>query len=372
MQLQIALLGGDGIGPEVVAQAIKCLKAVEDTFNHRFVYKKALFGGAAMQKFGVPLPEQTLQLCKDSDVVLSGTIGLAKYNKDPNAKIRPEQGLLQLRKELDLFANIRPVKMFSELISHSPLRKDIVTGTDFVIFRELTGGIYFGEKKLSTDGTVASDLCEYSEYEISRIAHLAFKAAKKRRNKLTLVDKANVLETSRLWRRVVTDIAQSYPEVSLECLYIDNAAVQLLLRPSNFDVILADNMFGDMLSDQGSVLIGSQGLLPSAAIGAQHSMFEPVHGSFLQAVGRNKANPVASIFSAVMLLDHFGLKEESNAVYGAIRKSFKKKIVTPDILGSSKYGTDYVGDFIASQITDSDEDQNINEYNIGLGKSTII
>ena len=179
MQLQIALLGGDGIGPEVVAQAIKCLKAVEDTFNHRFIYKKALFGGAAMQKFGVPLPEQTLQLCKDSDAVLSGTIGLAKYNNDPNAKIRPEQGLLQLRKELDLFANIRPVKMFSELIGHSPLRKDIVTGTDFVIFRELTGGIYFGEKKLSADGTVASDLCEYSEYEISRIAHLAFKAAKK-------------------------------------------------------------------------------------------------------------------------------------------------------------------------------------------------
>ncbi|TFG78615.1 MAG: 3-isopropylmalate dehydrogenase [Flavobacteriales bacterium] len=372
MQLRLAILGGDGIGPEVVGQALKCLKAVEETFNHRFIYKKALVGGVAMQKYGTPLPEQTLQLCKDSDAVLYGTSGLPKYDNDPNAKIRPEQGLLQLRKELGLFANIRPVKMFAEVLSHSPLRKDIVSGTDFVIFRELTGGIYFGEKKLSDDATVASDLCQYSEHEISRIAHLAFKAAKKRRKKLTLVDKANVLETSRLWRRVVTAIGQSYPEVELECLFIDNAAVQLLLRPSNFDVVLADNMFGDMLSDQGSVIIGSQGLLPSASIGEDYSMFEPVHGSFLQAKGKNKANPVASIFSTVMLLDHFGLKEESNAVYAAIRKSFKKKIVTPDILGSSKYGTDYVGDFIASQITDSDDNTNINEYNIGLGKSTII
>ena len=372
MQLKIALLGGDGIGPEVMAQSVKCLKAVAGTFNHQFTYTDGLIGAVAIKATGKPLPQETLDLCSASDAILFGTIGAPKFDNNPNAAIRPEQGLLQLRKELGLFANIRPVKMFSELIGHSPLGKERVKGTDFIIYRELTGGIYFGEKKLSLDGTVASDLCEYSEMEISRIAHLAFKAAKKRRNKVTLVDKANVLETSRLWRRVVTSIAQSYPEVKLECRYIDNAAVRLLLNPTEFDVILTDNMFGDMLSDQGSVLIGSQGLLPSASVGENHCMFEPVHGSYPQAKGKNRANPVASIFSAILLLDHFGLREESNAVFAAIRKSFKKKIVTPDILGSSKYGTDYVGDYIADHITDMDDDPSINDENIGLGRSTII
>ncbi len=372
MQLKIALLGGDGIGPEVLAESVKCLQAVAETFNHQFTYTKALIGAVAIEKHHTPLPDQALEICANADATLFGTIGTPEYDNDPSAKVRPEQGLLLLRKELGLYANIRPVKMFPEIIDNSPLSKKLVSGTDFEIYRELTGGIYYGEKSISEDETVATDLCTYSEIEISRIAHKAFKAAKKRRKKLTLVDKANVLETSRLWRRTVSTIAKSYPEVTLECLYIDNAAVQLLLNPSAFDIILTDNMFGDMLSDQGSVIIGSQGLLPSASIGEYHCMFEPVHGSFPQAKGMNKANPVAAIFSAALLLGHFGLKEESKAVIASVRKSFKKKIVTPDILGSSKYGTDYVGDFIADHITDIDDDMNMNDENIGLGKSTII
>lgn len=372
MHLNIALLGGDGIGPEVLEQAVKCLRAIEETFGHQFTYTSAVVGADAIQKEGSPLPETTLELCKSSDAILFGAIGAIEYDDDPNAHVRPEQGLLKLRKELDLFANIRPVKIFPVLISNSPLKESVIKGTDFVIFRELTSGIYFGDKKISDDGTYASDLCEYTEKEISRITHLAFKAAKKRRKKLTLVDKANVLETSRLWRKVVSEISRSYPDVKFDCLFVDNAAIQMVLKPSQFDVILTDNMFGDILNDQGSVLIGSTALLPSASIGTDNAMFEPVHGSYPQAKGKNIANPVASILSVALLLQHFGLEEESNAVVAAVLKSFHKNIVTPDIMGSSKYGTDYVGDFIADNIVDSDENRTINDENIGLGKSTII
>lgn len=372
MQLKIALLGGDGIGPEVLVQSVKCLKAIEETFNHRFEYVEAPVGAIAISNTGKPLPDATLQLCREADAILFGAIGALEYDNNPEAKVRPEQGLLQLRKELELFANIRPVKMFPTLVNNSPLKEEIVVGTDMVIFRELTGGIYFGEKKISADGTRASDVCEYSEKEISRIAHLAFKAAKKRRKKLTLVDKANVLESSRLWRKTVTEIGKSYPDVALESLFIDNAAVQMMMKPTQFDVILTDNMFGDILSDQGSVIIGSVGLLPSASIGTENAMFEPLHGSYPQAKGKNIANPVASILSTAMLLQHFGLDEEANAIVMAVHKSFVKKAVTPDVLGSSKYGTDYVGDFISENIVDSEENLNINEENIGLGKSTII
>lgn len=372
MQLKIALLGGDGIGPEVLEQSVKCLKAVEETFHHNFIYTKAAVGAVAISNTGSPLPAKTLKLCKDSDAILFGAIGALKYDNNPEARVRPEQGLLRLRKELGLFAGIRPVKVFSTIIENSLLPKEIVTGTDFVIYRELTGGIYCGERSLSEDGTIATDLCKYSESEISRIAHLAFKAAKKRRGRLTLVDKANVLETSRLWRRVVTNISDSYPEVHFECLFIDNAVAQLMMNPSQFDVILTDNMFGDILTSQGGVIIGSVGLLPSASIGNENAMFQPFHGSYPQAKGKNIANPVASIFSTVLLLQHFGLYEEANAVAGAIQKSFIKGVTTTDILGSGKYGTDYVGDFIADNIVDSDENPNINDENIGLGRSTII
>jgi len=372
MDLKIALLRGDGIGPEVLAQSIKCLHAVEETFNHHFTFTDGVIGGVAMEEFGKPLPDATTSLCKASDAILFGTIGTLKYDSNPSAKVRPEQGLLQLRRELELFTNIRPVKVFPTLVNKSPLKKHVIFGTDFIIYRELTGGIYFGEKKLNKEGTVASDLCEYSEKEIDRIAHLAFKAAKNRRKKLTLVDKANVLETSRLWRKVVSKIAESYPEVQLDFLFVDNAAMQMMLNPNQFDVILTDNMFGDILSDQGSAICGSKGLLPSASIGTDHAMFEPFHGSYPQAEGKNIANPVASILSTAMMLSHFGMHEESRAVVIAVDKSMRKQVITKDLNPSSKYGTNEVGDFIAANIIDSDENLNYNYENIGLGRSTII
>ena len=372
MHLKIALLGGDGIGPEVLAQSIKCLKAIEETFGHQFTYTKAAIGGIAISNNDDPLPKETLKLCQASDAILFGAIGALEYDNDPKAAVRPEQGLLKLRKELGLYTNIRPVKVFPSLIKNSLLPKRNISGVDLVIYRELTGGIYYGEKTLNEKGTVASDLCQYTETEISRIAHRAFKAAKKRKQKLTLVDKANVLETSRLWRKVVTEISTSYPEVTLECLFIDNAVVQMMMNPLRFDVILTDNMFGDILTDLGSVLIGSIGLLPSASIGNDNAMFEPFHGSYPQAQGKNIANPVASIFSTVLMLQHFGLHEEANAVASAIQKSFVKGVTTTDILGSNKYGTDYVGDYIADNIVDADENPSLNDENIGLGRSTII
>ncbi|MEM1258383.1 MAG: 3-isopropylmalate dehydrogenase [Bacteroidota bacterium] len=372
MNLNIALLPGDGIGPEAIAQAVRCLEAVEEAFGHHFVFKEAAVGAIAIEKTGYPLASNTLQLCKESDAVLFGAIGDPKYDNDPKAKIRPEQGLLQLRKELGLYTNIRPVKVFPSLIDKSPLKEERIKGTDFTIYRELTGGIYFGEKKLSEDGSVASDLCEYSEKEISRITHLAFKAARNRRNKLTLVDKANVLESSQLWRKVVSKIGESYPDVKLDFLFVDNAAMQIILNPSQFDVILTENMFGDIISDEGSVIGGSIGLLASASIGDENALFEPIHGSYPQAKGKDIANPVASILSVAMLLEHFQLYEEAMAVREAVAISLEKGIVTPDLDPKSKYGTNHVGDFIANNIVDNDDRMNMNDENIGLGKSTII
>ncbi|MBT8234915.1 MAG: 3-isopropylmalate dehydrogenase [Bacteroidia bacterium] len=372
MKLKIAVLKGDGIGPEVTNQAIKCLNAIAENFGHTFDYTEGVVGAAAIDQTGDPLPEATLDLCKNSDAVLFGAIGDPKYDNNPDSKVRPEQGLLRLRKGLGLYSNIRPVKVFPTLIGNSPLKKKIIRGTDFVIYRELTGGIYFGEKTLSEDGTEASDLCIYSEAEISRIAHLAFKAAKNRRKKLTLVDKANVLESSRLWRRVVTKIGESYPDVELSFLFVDNAAMQLILNPSQFDVILTENMFGDILSDEGSVIGGSIGLLPSASVGDDNAMFEPIHGSYPQATGKDIANPIAAILSAAMLLDHFGLDEESRAVVLAVFKAMKKEIVTEDLNADSEFGTEAVGDFIANNIAMSDDHISLNRENIWLGKSTII
>nr|WP_299346608.1 3-isopropylmalate dehydrogenase [Allomuricauda sp.] len=372
MNLKIALLPGDGIGPEVLDQAVKCLQAVEETFHHTFIYKEAAVGAIAIDRSGNPLPEDTLNLCKEADAVLFGAIGDPKYDNDPTAKVRPEQGLLKLRKELGLFANIRPVKVFPTLLANSPLKTEIISGTDFIIYRELTGGIYFGEKKLNEEGTIASDLCEYSEKEISRIAHLAFKASKNRSKKLTLVDKANVLESSRLWRKVVSKISESYPEVELDYLFVDNAAMQIILNPRQFDVILTENMFGDIISDEGSVIGGSIGLLASASVGEKNALFEPIHGSYPQAKGKNIANPIASILSAAMLLEHFGLFEEAMSVREAVDKSLKKGIVTPDLNAKSQYGTHQVGDYIADNIVDEEDDLNMNDENIGLGKSTII
>ena len=373
MKLKIAVLSGDGIGPEVIRQSIKVLKAIEEIYEHSFEFKEELVGGIAIDETGNPLPDQTLNLCKKSDAVLFGAIGDTKYDNNPDLKVRPEQGLLKLRKELGLFANIRPIKAYETLLDKSPLKRKIVEGTDMVIFRELTGGVYFGEKKLSDDGTVASDLCEYSQFEIERIAHLAFKEAQKRRKKLTLIDKANVLETSRLWRRVVTNIAKNYLDVEVDFLFVDNAAMQMILNPTQFDVILTENMFGDIISDEGSVIGGSIGLLASASLGKGIALFEPIHGSYPQAKDKNIANPIATILSAAMLLNHFELTEEATAIEKAVEKALKLNVVTSDLDANSNFSTDYIGNFITNEILNQNEESSyINYENIRLGNSIFL
>ncbi|WP_405206021.1 3-isopropylmalate dehydrogenase [Aquimarina sp. LLG6339-5] len=371
MKLEIAVLSGDGIGPEVTGQAVKAMEAIAHRFDHLFTFKDALVGAIAIDKTGNPLPDKTLQLCADTDAVLFGAIGDPKYDNDPSAPVRPEQGLLRLRKELGLYANIRPVKAYETLLDKSPLKREIIEGTDISIYRELTGGIYFGEKRLNDEGTIASDLCEYSKEEIERISHLAFKAAQKRRKKLTLVDKANVLESSRLWRKVVTKIAKEYTDVDLDFLFVDNAAMQMILNPSQFDVILTENMFGDIISDEASVIGGSIGLLASASVGDTCCMFEPIHGSYPQATGKGIANPIAAILSAAMLLEHFDLMDEANAIKEAVEKALELNITTPDLNSLNPLTTEKVGDFIYDYILNP-EDSNINFENIHVGQSTII
>ncbi|WP_378184690.1 3-isopropylmalate dehydrogenase [Aquimarina sp. W85] len=371
MKLEIAVLAGDGIGPEVTTQAIKSLEAIAHSFDHTFLFKEGLVGAVAIDATGDALPQQTLELCATSDAVLFGAIGDPKYDNNPSAKVRPEQGLLTLRKELGLYANIRPVKAYPTLLEHSPLKRAVIEGTDVVIYRELTGGIYFGEKSLNVDGTIASDLCEYAVEEIERIAHLAFKEALKRRKKLTLVDKANVLETSRLWRKVVTDLSSKYPDVALDFMFVDNAAMQLILNPKAFDVILTENMFGDILSDEASVIGGSIGLLASASVGNKFCMFEPIHGSYPQATGKNIANPIAAILSAAMLLRHFNLLDEADRIEKAVEKALELNITTPDLNNHHPLSTQKVGDFIADYIANP-FDSNINFENIHVGQSTII
>ncbi|MCH4828402.1 MULTISPECIES: 3-isopropylmalate dehydrogenase [Flavobacterium] len=371
MEIKIALLSGDGIGPEVTKQAVKALKAIEEIYNHTFYFTEAPVGALAIDKTGNPLPEATLKLCKDSHAVLFGAIGDPKYDHDPTAKVRPEQGLLKLRKELGLFANIRPIKTYDTLLDKSPLKKEIIQGTDMIIYRELTGGIYFGEKKLNETGTIASDLCKYTKEEIERITHLAFKAAYTRKKHVTLVDKANVLESSRLWRKVVTEIAKDYPDITLDFLFVDNAAMQIILNPSSFDVILTENMFGDIISDEGSVIGGSIGLLASASIGNKNALFEPIHGSYPQAKGKGIANPIASILSAAMLLEHFGLYEESIAINKAVDKALQSKIVTVDLNKDLNYSTEVVGDTIAEFILNKDVEI-VNFENLKIGKSVLI
>jgi len=247
MKVTIAIIPGDGIGPEVTAQAKKALDAVAETYNHIFLYKEAQMGACAIESTGTPLPDETIEICKKADAILFGAIGDPKYDNDPTAKIRPEQGLLSLRQELGLYCNVRPVKAYEKLLKNSPLKKEVVQGTDIAIFRELTGGIYFGNKELSKDKQAAFDVCSYSVEEISRVTHLAFKAAQDRRKKVTLVDQASVLETSRLWRKTVTEIAKEYKNVALDFMLVNTAAMQLILKPKQFDVILTENLFGDIL-----------------------------------------------------------------------------------------------------------------------------
>jgi 3-isopropylmalate dehydrogenase len=372
MDLKIAVLSGDGIGPEVILQAKKALNAIGVVYNHEFVYEEALVGAVAIDQTGNPLPNQTLNLCLNTDAVLFGAIGHPKYDNNPDAKVRPEQGLLKLRTELGLFVNIRPIKPYKALLDASPLKREVIEGVDFVIYRELSGGVYIGEKKLNESGTIASDSYEYSQEQINRIAHLAFKAAQKRRKKVTMVDKANVLETSRLWRRLVLKIGESYPDVALNFLYVDNAAKQIILNPRQFDVILTENMFGDILSDEASVIASSIGLLASESLGHDKVLFEPIHGSYIEATGKNIANPIASILSAAMLLEHFGLIKEANKVYEAVEKAFEHKIVTTDLNSFSKFGTNEVGDFVSNFILSKDDLLYFNNDNVHIGQSTIV
>ncbi|MFD1160889.1 3-isopropylmalate dehydrogenase [Hwangdonia seohaensis] len=370
MKLNIAVLPGDGIGPEVTAQAVKVLKAIAMEFGHIFTFNKALVGAAAIEKTGSALPEETVSICKKADAILFGAIGSAKYDMDPDAEVRPEHGLLGLRKSLDLYANIRPVIAYEDLLNKSSLKIKQIRDTNILIYRELTGGLYFGEKKLTNDS--ASDICEYSRFEIERIAHMAFKAAQTRKGKLTLVDKANALATSRLWRKVVQEMATQYPDVKLNFLYIDNAAMELIINPRQFDVILTENMFGDILSEEASVIVGTIGLLASASINEKHAMFEPIHGAYGKFANKGVANPIASILSAAMLLDHFGLDKEAALVRKAVHKSLKLHITTPDL--NMKYdniSTTKVGDFIEDFINNPEE-TNLNFKNIHLGQSTII
>ncbi|MDT0644867.1 3-isopropylmalate dehydrogenase [Zunongwangia sp. F363] len=371
MKLHIAVLPGDGIGPEITQQSIKVLKAVADRFDHDFYFENAVVGAAAIDSVGDPLPEATLDLCKKSDAVLFGAIGHPKFDNNPDAKVRPEQGLLRLRKGLGLFANIRPVNTYEKLLDQSPLKRERIAGADLVIYRELTGGIYFGEKSTAEDGKSATDTCTYSVEEIERVAHLAFKAAQQRRKKLTLVDKANVLETSRLWRKTVKEVAQAYKDVELDFLFVDNAAMQMILNPTQFDVILTENMFGDIISDEASVIGGSIGLLASASVGEVSAMFEPIHGSYPQATGKGIANPVASILSAAMLLDHFSLNKEADIVRRAVEISIQMNVCTQDLNKDNHYSTSKVGDFLEGVISDPDNSK-INNENLNFGQMTII
>lgn len=350
MNKNIAVLSGDGIGPEVVAEARKVLDAIEKKYNYSFTYKESLVGAIAIDQTGNPLPDETIETCKWSDAILFGAIGHPKYDNDPKAKVRPEQGLLKLRKSLGLYANIRPLTIFNRLRHLSPIKEDRIEGVDFVIYRELTGGIYFGEKGRKDNETTAYDHCEYTTPEIERIAHLAFKAAQLRNKKMTLVDKANVLESSRLWREVVQKLSPEYPDVEVDYLFVDNAAMQIIVNPKQFDVILTENMFGDIISDEASVISGSLGLLPSASVGAETSMYEPIHGSYPQATGKGIANPVATILSAAMILDDFGAHEAAQEVRDAVEQTLEEGIVTTDLNPNSVYKTEDVGRHIAQII----------------------
>jgi 3-isopropylmalate dehydrogenase len=353
MNLNIAVLPGDGIGPEIIEQAIKVTDAIANNFGHKINYRYGLVGADAIDKTGNPYPDETHTLCMESDAVLFGAIGHPKYDNDPSAKVRPEQGLLAMRKKLGLYANIRPTTTFKSLISRSPLKTALVDGVDFVTIRELTGGIYFGEPRGKTeDGQKAFDTCVYSVEEIRRIAKLAFEYAGNRNKKVTAVDKANILATSRLWRSTIQEMAKDYPDIELEFLYVDAAAMRIIQWPKGFDVIVTENLFGDILTDEASVITGSLGMSPSASIGIHTSVFEPIHGSYPQAAGKNIANPNGTILSAAMMFEYvFQLKDESEAIKKAVNASLNEGIVTEDIAENVKPSTtSEVGDWIARRI----------------------
>ncbi len=371
MKKNIAVINGDGIGPEVIAQAVRVLNAVAERYKHQFNYTYCLMGAGAIEQTGNPLPDETIEICLNSDAILFGAIGDPKYDNNPSAKVRPEHGLLKLRKSLQLFSNIRPIITYPAVQHLSPLKETQLEGVDFIIFRELTGGIYFGKKETSPDGTQAIDESIYHVSEIERIAHIAFQNARLRRKKLTLIDKSNVLETSRLWRKVVQEIAQQYPDIAVNYMYVDNAAMQIIINPKQFDVILTENMFGDIISDEASVLSGSLGMLPSASYGVCTALFEPIHGSYPQAAGKDIANPIGAILSAAMMLDYFQMHEEANRVRQGVSWTLQNKFFTKDIDPINFYFTSTVGELISDYVIHKITDE-VNQENVELRKSTII
>ncbi len=352
MTKNIAVLPGDGVGPEVTNEAIKILKVIEKKFDHQFFFTEGSIGAVAIDKTGTPYPKKTHELCINSDAILFGAVGDSKYDNDPTAKVRPEQGLLKMRRALELYANIRPINTFLSLINKSPLKKEIVKDANFIVVRELTGGIYFGKKGRSKDKKSAYDICSYSKKEIIRVAKIAFELANKRNKKVTVVDKANVLETSRLWRETIHDqVTHNSSPITVEYMFVDNAAMQIIKNPRQFDVILTENMFGDILTDEASVITGSIGMLPSASIGKKIALYEPIHGSYPKAAGKNTANPIGSILSAAMMLDYsFGLKKESQTIYKAVEKTLSQGFGTKDIVKKNPLSTSELGNAIINFI----------------------
>lgn len=350
MKLKLAVLPGDGIGPEIMEQGLAVTEAICKKFGHELSYKMAICGADAIDKVGDPFPEETYQACMEADAVLFASVGDPKFDNNPNAKVRPEQGLLAMRKKLGLFANIRPVQTFDCLVHKSPLKEELVKGADFICIRELTGGMYFGEKKDGDD--FAYDTNYYTRKEVERILKVAYEYARKRRNHLTVVDKANVLASSRLWRKVAQEMAPQYPDVTTDYMYVDNAAMRMIQEPKFFDVMVTENTFGDILTDEGSCITGSMGLLPSASTGEHTPVFEPIHGSWPQAKGLNIANPLAQILSVAMMFEYFDLKAEGELVRKAVDASLDANVRTPEIQveGGAKYGTKEVGAWIVDYI----------------------
>jgi 3-isopropylmalate dehydrogenase len=352
----ILIVPGDGIGQEVTEVGKKVLDKIAEKFGHTFTYDDALIGHAAIEATGSPLPDETLEKMKASDAILFGAVGHPKYDNDPTAKVRPEQGLLKMRKELGLYANLRPIKLFDELLGASSIKPEILKGADILFFRELTGDIYFGEKGRKNNGDTAFDVAEYSRYEVERIARKAFDAARTRKKKLCSVDKANVIETSRLWREVIQKVALEYPDVEVEHQFVDATAMLLIKDPKKFDVVVTANLFGDILTDEASQIAGSMGMLASASIGDGTGVYEPIHGSAHDITGKGLANPLASVLSAALLLDiSFGLKKESEAVINAVDAVLKVGFRTRDIADATTssnmiLGTEAMGNEVLARI----------------------
>ncbi|MCZ4409737.1 3-isopropylmalate dehydrogenase [Cryomorphaceae bacterium 1068] len=352
MKMNIALLAGDGIGPEVIEQAVKVVDTIAKKFDHEINWKSALTGAAAIDAVGDPYPDDTHEICASADAVLFGAIGHPRFDNDPTAKVRPEQGLLKMRKKLGLYANVRPTFTFPSLIDKSPLKRERIEGTDLIFFRELTSGIYFGKSGREDNGNTAFDTCTYTRVEIRRLAKKGFESAMMRSKKLCCVDKANVLESSRLWRETVQAMEKEYPEVEVSYEFVDAVAMRLVQWPNSYDVLITENLFGDILTDEASVISGSMGLMPSASLGEKTSLFEPIHGSYPQAAGKDIANPLATILSAAMMFEMaFGLKDEAEAIRAVVNKSMTEGIVTEDLAENGKaYKTSEVGDWLAAHV----------------------